>query len=652
MIGVRVKRRPFLYPGEEVRPSREPQLKLQGATKYAIEMGRIRLMATAGLFGAAFLMISLRIVDLMVLNDETPAVYSRTHDAARSPMARADIVDRNGIIIATNLPTDNLYADTHAVPDAKEAAAKLAATFPDLKYDDILRHLSSGQRFIYLRRNLTPEDKVIANRLGIPGVYFEEAESRAYLHSSLFAQVIGNTDPDNHGLSGIEKTFDKKLATTDAPLQLSLDVRVQSAVHESLAASITRFHAAAGSAVVMDAHSGEILAMVSLPDYDPKAVGTASQDSRFNRATLGLFEMGSAFKLFTAAMALETGSATLTSTYDTAEPIKIGRFTIHDDHPLNRRLSVPEILVHSSNIGAARMALDAGTETQKSYLKKFGLLSQLELEVPERGTPQFPSSWRDVNTITISYGHGISVTPVHMAASVSSLVNGGTLYTPTLIHRAVSETPVGKRVISEKTSDAMRAMMRMIATVDGGTGRQADAAAKGYDIGGKTGSAEKVGSRGGYSKSSNRTVFVAAFPIAAPRYVVFVMLDEPHCIKETYNFATAGWNAAPTTGIIVNKIGPMLGVYPVDHDDNFAPLNTLMQAYTNTGGDPYGNKPMLVKSDAPAVTHTATAEPKALVPVAGPSVVDPFGETDSESESEENTNPIGDLIGTMNHAAQ
>ena len=642
MIGVRVKRRPFLYPGEEVRPSREPQLKLHGATKYAIEMGRIRLMATAGLFGAAFLMIGLRIVDLMVLTDETPAVYSRTHGAARSPMARADIVDRNGIIIATNLPTDNLYADTHAVPDAKEAAKKLAATFPDLKYDDLLHRLSSGQRFIYLRRNLTPEDKVIANRLGIPGVYFEEAESRAYLHSSLFAQVIGNTDLDNHGISGIEKNFDKKLAASDTPLQLSLDVRVQSAVHESLAASIARFHAVAGSAVVMDAHSGEILSMVSLPDYDPKAVGTASQDSRFNRATLGLFEMGSAFKLFTAAMALETGSATLNSTYDTAEPIKIGRFTIHDDHPLNRRLSVPEILVHSSNIGAAKMALDAGTETQKSYLKKFGLLSQLELEVPERGTPQFPSSWRDVNTITISYGHGISVTPVHMAASVAALVNGGTLYTPTLMHR--TEAPVGKRVLSEKTSDAMRAMMRMIATVEGGTGRQADAAARGYDIGGKTGSAEKVGARGGYSKSTNRTVFVAAFPIAAPRYVVFVMLDEPHGIKETYNFATAGWNAAPTAGTIVNKIGPMLGVYPVGHDDNFAPLNTLMQAYTNTGGDPYANKPMLVKSETPT-TH---AEAKAPAAVAEPDV-DPFGESDSEKEDEENTNPIGELIGTLNH---
>ena len=647
MIGVRVKRRPFLYPGEEVRPSREPQLKLHGATKYAIEMGRIRLMATAGLFGAAFLMIALRIVDLMVLNDETPAVYSRTHGAARSPMARADIVDRNGIIIATNLPTDNLYADTHAVPDAKEAAAKLTATFPDLKYDDLMRRLSTGQRFIYLRRNLTPEDKVVANRLGIPGVYFEEAESRAYLHSSLFAQVIGNTDPDNHGLSGIEKTFDKKLATTDAPLQLSLDVRVQSAVHESLSASIARFHAVAGSAVVMDAHSGEILSMVSLPDYDPKAVGNASQDSRFNRATLGLFEMGSAFKLFTAAMALETGSATLNSTYDTAEPIKIGRFTIHDDHPLTRRLTVPEILVHSSNIGAARMALDAGTETQKSYLKKFGLLSQLELEVPERGTPQFPSSWRDVNTITISYGHGISVTPVHMAASVAALVNGGTLYTPTLMHR--TEAAVGKRVISEKTSDAMRAMMRMIATVEGGTGRQADAAARGYDIGGKTGSAEKVGARGGYAKNNNRTVFVAAFPIAAPRYVVFVMLDEPRGIKETYNFATAGWNAAPTAGTIVNKIGPMLGVYPVGHDDNFAPLNTLMQAYTNTGGDPYANKAMLVKSDAPTAAHATAAQ--APAPAAEPTT-DPFGESDSESESEENTNPIGDLIGTMNHAAQ
>ncbi|MBX7198184.1 MAG: penicillin-binding protein 2 [Rhodospirillaceae bacterium] len=655
MIGRTPKRRPFLFPGEEVKPSREPKLRLHGATKHAIETGRMRLVVTAGLVAVAFSLVGVRLVDLMVLGDG-PSVMTRVREPGRSPMARADIVDRNGVIIATNLPTVNLFADAVAVPDAKIAAAKLTATLPDLKYDDVLKRLTSGQRFIYLRRNLTPDEQLAVNRLGIPGVSFENSESRAYLQSSLFAHITGNTDPDNHGIAGVEKTYDDALTTKNEPLALSLDVRVQHAVHESLAHAVNRFHAVGGSSVVMDVNTGEILAMVSLPDYDPKAVGDANTESRFNRSTLGLYEMGSTFKLFTTAMALESGAAKIDSEFDASQPIKIGRFTINDYHGLKRTMSVAEIMVHSSNIGAAKMALEAGTETQKEYLRKFGLLTPLKLELPETGSPQYPSTWREINTITISYGHGISVTPVHVAAGVASLVNGGILYPPTIIRR--STAPEGKRVISRPTSDAMRALMRMVVDAPGGTGRQADV--PGYLVGGKTGSADKVSAHGGYLKASNRTIFVSSFPIDAPRYVVFVLLDEPKGIKETYNFATAGWNAVPTTGDIVAKIGPMLGVFPLGHDDNFQPLVSLMAAYTNGGKDEYaaaGQSAALVKTAARTdvvAKPIAAASRLESAPLESAKPLDIYAESSGLTAEPAGTNTtapdsdsIGDLIGDL-----
>ncbi len=597
-------RKLFLYPGEEVKPAAAPKLQLRGSTTRAVETGRMRLLVTASLFGLAFSAIGLRLVDLMVFKDPRAAAVTRSVSDAPRPLTRADIIDRNGVIVATNLPTVNLFADTHKVPDIKAAADKLTATLPDLDHDEVLKQLSSGQRFSYLRRNLTPAEQVAVNRLGIPGLSFEDSESRIYPQSTLLAHVVGVTDPDNHGLAGVEKSFDEKLAAQSEPVRLSIDVRVQHAVRESLAQSVARFRAVGGSAVVMDSRNGEIIAMVSLPDYDPKSMGTASKDQRFNRTTLGLYEMGSTFKLFTAAMALERGTAQLTSRYDASVPIKIGRFTIGDFHGLNRVITVPEVLIHSSNIGAAKMALEAGTPAQQDFLRKMGLLSPLHLELPETGTPQYPSTWRDINTITISYGHGISVTPVHVVSAVSALVNGGVLYPPTIMHRAPGQAPAGTQVISSKTSEEMRALMRLIVLY--GSGKQADAA--GYLVGGKTGSAEKTLGRG-YSENSLRTSFVAAFPIDAPRYVVLTMLDEPRGIKETYNFATAGWNAAPTAGSIVSKIGPMLGVFPMGHTDSFAPLTSLIATYgpTETKNE-YGGTPAVIKASVPAVVAVPTPQ--------------------------------------------
>jgi cell division protein FtsI (penicillin-binding protein 3) len=611
MIARVQKNRPFLYPGEEAKPAGRPKLRLYGMTMHAIETGHMRLFVTAGLFGLAFAAIGLRIVDLMVLKSgESVPRVARSFSAPAPPAGRADIIDRNGVIVATNLPTVNLYADAQKVPNAREATDKLLRVLPELKYDDVLRRVSSAQRFIYLARHLTPQQQKEVNDLGIPGLGFEAAQRRIYPHGSLFSHTIGATDADNIGVAGVERTFDESLTHDSQPLQLSLDVRVQHVVREQLAASITRYRATAGSAVVMDVKSGELLSMVSLPDFDPKGLGAASTDARFNRATLGVYEMGSTFKLFTAAMALEVGSANLATVVDASEKLKYGRFTISDYRGLYRPMTVPEVLIHSSNIGAARMALAAGIDTQKEYMKKLGFLAPLRLEMPETGSPQFPQTWREINAVTISYGHGLSVTPVHVVNAVSALVNGGTLHTPTIVKR--TGAPQGERIFSEKTSDSIRALMRLI--VLDGSGRQADA--QGYLVGGKTGSAEKITLQGGYSRSSNHTSFVAAFPIDAPRYVILVMLDEPKGTRETANFATAGWNAAPTVGRIVSQIAPLLRVYPIGHADSFEPLVSLIPLYAAKKG---GNTAPIVKTieardtQAPTVPVTAISLPLATI---------------------------------------
>ncbi len=620
------KQRPFLYPGEEVRPSPgQGKLRLHGMTMHAIETGRMRLFVTAGLFALAFSAIGLRLVDLMLVKSgsgERPTASA----AAPAPLAgRADIVDRNGIIVATNLPTVNLYADAQKIANPREATEKLLKTLPELKHDDVLRRLSTGQRFIYLARHLTPQQQQEVNDLGIPGIGFEAAQRRIYPHGSLFSHIVGATDADNIGVAGVERTFNEALTHDPQSLQLALDVRVQHVVREQLAASISRYRASAGSAVVMDVKTAEVVSMVSLPDFDPKAMGTASTDARFNRATLGVYEMGSTFKLFTAAMALEVGSANLSTMVDASQKMKYGRFTISDYHGLYRPMTVPEVLIHSSNIGAAKMALAAGIDTQKEYMKKLGFLSPLRLELPETGSPQYPRTWREINAVTISYGHGLSVTPIHVVNAVAALVNGGTLHAPTIMKR--NGAPDGERVISQKTSDAVRALMRLI--VLDGSGRQADA--KGYLVGGKTGSAEKITFSGGYSQSSNHTSFVAAFPIDAPRYVVLVMLDEPKGTRETANFATAGWNAAPTVGRIVNQIAPMLGVYPMGHEDTFEPLATLKPLYA-TNKNEYGTAPVVKAVETrPADTRPAPTLP--LTPASLP--------TKTEETS---VNSIGDLI--------
>lgn len=565
----------FVYPGEEIQSAPKARVTLVGETQRAVEIGRARVMVTAGIFTFAFLSISVRLVDLMVLNGalDTGTIYgANTSQTVES--FRADIVDRNGRTIATTLPTVNLYAEATEIIDADIAADALITVLPDLDFDDVKRRLESNQKFVYLRRHLTPGEQVAVNTLGIPGLYFQDSERRIYPYGSLFSHVVGATDPDNRGKAGLELTFDGTLSRKSESLELSLDSGVQNAVRDSLAAAMKQFSAVGAAGVVMDATTGEIVSLVSLPDFDPKDNGRADADKKFNRATLGLYEMGSTFKLFTAAMALEMGVIGMDSVYDARTPLTVARYTINDYHAEKRWLTVPEILIHSSNIGAAKIALDAGTPAQQSFLEQLGLLSPVDLELPEVGSPMYPDIWREINTVTISYGHGIAVTPVHVASAVSALVNGGTLNRPTLIKRDRVPEEDSRRVISEATSKQVRSLMRLVVTE--GSGKNAEVS--GYVVGGKTGSAEKLARAGGYNENSLRTSFVAAFPMHAPRYVVLVLLDEPQGIKETFNYATAGWNAAPTVGRIIAEIAPMLGVYPTTEQPMAPEIGNLVEA--------------------------------------------------------------------------
>ncbi|MSP48908.1 MAG: penicillin-binding protein 2 [Alphaproteobacteria bacterium] len=548
---------------QPVAPPPSRAVRLEGAAKQVLESSRGRLTLTAGVFAIAFAVVGMRLVDLATSKPAMEArefELPRANDSAGYAADRADIVDRSGALVATSVPTASLYADPRDILDPHEAATKLATILPEIKSADLAARLSvEGRSFVWIRRNLTPRQQYEINRLGIPGFYFQREDKRIYPHGSLMAHAVGFADVDGKGLGGVEQAVESKIKGGREPIQLSIDIRLQHIVRQELQTAIGEFNAIGGSSLIMDARTGEILSMVSLPDFDPNAPGAAPADNRFNRNTLGVYEMGSTFKTFTIAMALDAGTATMRSSFDAREPIRISRFAINDDHAQKRWLTVPEVYKHSSNIGAAKIALEVGAEGQKSFMRKMGMLDPVQLELPELGKPRYPRDWRPINVITIAFGHGLSVTPIHLASGVATVVNGGVLHPPTLLKRKEGEPAPGRQVLKASTSDGMRRLMRLV--VEEGTGKKADAA--GYWIGGKTGTAEKV-SRGGYKKSARLSSFIAAFPIYDPRYVVIVMVDEPKGTKKSFGFATGGWVAAPVVRRIVQRMGPLVGLPPTE----------------------------------------------------------------------------------------
>jgi cell division protein FtsI (penicillin-binding protein 3) len=542
---------------------------LDGPGKAALDTSHTRLMIAGALLALAFAVIGLRLVEVDVMAGIDGKV-AHAHLAGDSAGKRADIIDRNGVLIATTLETPSLYADPSVFADKKrnldaaDAARKLVSVLPMLDYNEVYAKLTSDKKLVWLRHELTPSEEAAINQLGIPGIEFRNVEKRVYPKGNLLAHVAGYTGLDKnnkgiveHGLAGVERGLDDELTHSRTPVQLSIDTRLQYILHDEIAHQVDEFKAEGGMGLIMDVRTGEVLALASLPDFDPTQPGTVTQ----NQVTLGVFEMGSVFKIFTAAMALDYHTTSMAGGYDATNPIKIGRFTIHDDHPQHRYLTVPEIFKYSSNIGSAKEALAVGAERQRAFLARLGLLSTPDFQIPELGAPLYPTNWREVNTLTIGFGHGISVSPLHIATAVSAVINGGILHHATLLKQPEGQAVPGQRVLAEETSLEMRKLLRLV--VEDGTGKFAEA--PGYVVGGKTGTAEKV-SHKHYERKSLLSSFVGVFPVNDPRFVVMVTIDEPHGNAATHGYATGGWVSAPAVSRTIERMASLVGIPPVDED--------------------------------------------------------------------------------------
>ena len=518
-------------------------------------------------FAAIYALIGGRLVMFAIGADAHSARRAAAQEVVAT--ARPDIVDRNGAILATDVKASSLFGEPRRIIDKDEAIELLTATVPDLDEAEVRERLRTRKGFVWLKREITAKQQQDIHKLGIPGIGFLRENKRVYPTGNEVAHLIGLVNIDNQGIAGMEKWLDNQgladlhragfaIDRLQQPIELSVDLRVEHALRDELLKAKEKFHAKAASGIISNVKTGEIVAMVSLPDFDPNNPKEAHDPDRINRLTTGVYEMGSTFKAFTLAMALDTGKYGLDSLWDARGPLHYGKFAIHDDEPKGRFLTMKEVFTFSSNVGAARIALSQGVEAHKAFLRKMGQLERLRTELPESASPILPRRWSELNTITIAFGHGMAVAPLQAVMGVSALANGGLLIPPTFLKRSEEEArAIAKRVIKPETSDKMRFLMRLNAEI--GTARKADV--KGYYIGGKTGTAEKV-VNGRYAKKRVLTAFTAILPADKPKYQLLIMLDEPQPLKETYGFITSGWNAVPTAGNVITRIGPLLGIEP------------------------------------------------------------------------------------------
>jgi cell division protein FtsI (penicillin-binding protein 3) len=478
---------------------------------------------------------------------------------------RADLVDRNGVPLARTIDSWTISIHPNRLlGNPVELAARLAALMPQHHAADYLRVLRSGKSYAFLARRAMPELVQAVNALGEPAIEFSREPERLYPQTELAAHVLGWTDMDGNGVTGMEKVMNGRLTDPGlrgTPVALSIDSRVQAAMESELAAAIAKYGAIGATGIVLDIHTGELLALASLPTFNPNAVGKADPNAMFNRATMGDYELGSTFKPITVAAAMEAGVVTsMAQRYDASAPLAIGRFHIKDDEPQNRTLDIPETLVYSSNIVAARIADEMGPRRMSQAFRNLGFDKPVPIELDQKARPLWPRNWGRTETMTSGFGHGLAVTPLHLAMAYAALVNGGIWRPATLLR---TDHPVaGRRVFSEATSYKIRQLLRLVVML--GTGKKGEV--PGYRVGGKTGTAEKS-IIGGYSKKMNVSTFAAAFPIDEPRYVVVAMLDAPHGTADTFGFTTAGFVSAPIVSGVISRIGPMVGVYPDPHKD-------------------------------------------------------------------------------------
>ncbi|WFP60115.1 penicillin-binding protein 2 [Mesorhizobium sp. WSM4904] len=533
---------------------------------------KTRIVMTMAVFFTIYSTIAGRLVYLGLQNPDMSG-----GPQSRVTASRPDIVDRNGEVLATDIKTASLFAEPRRIVDADEAIEKLSTVLPEIDYEQTYHKLKSGAGFVWLQRQLTPKQQADIMALGIPGLGFRTEKRRFYPSGETSSYVVGLTNIDNQGISGMEKYIDDQgltdlqasglaVARDLKPVKLSIDLRVQHVVRDEVATGMERFHAIAAGAVVLNIKTGEVLAMASVPDFDPNNPYNAQDKDRLNRMSAGLYEMGSTFKSFTTGMALDSGKVTLESRFDASRPIRIGRQTIHDFHSKGRVLSVPEVFIYSSNIGSAKEAEAVGIEGHREFLHRLGVLEKMQTELPEVARPTEPKVWKQVNSITIAFGHGVSTTPLQTAVGCAALMSGY-LIEPTFLPRTAEQAmEVAKRVVKDKTVEGMRYLYALNA--EKGSGK--NARVPGYRVGGKTGTAEKV-VNGRYSKDKNFNAFVAAFPMDDPQYIVLTIADEPKPEKPGMG-ATAASNAGIMAANIIRRAASMLGVKPDFSHENGATL--------------------------------------------------------------------------------
>jgi cell division protein FtsI (penicillin-binding protein 3) len=503
---------------------------------------------------------------------------------------RAEIVDRAGRVLATNIVTHSLYAQPEEMIEPRRAAEALARIFPDLEAETLHRQFTDGRKFLWVERSISPEQRQLVHDLGEPGLLFGPRETRLYPNGAVAAHVLGGASFGREdvraaeviGTAGVEKVFEARLRDrADEPLRLSIDLEWQTALEDVLAQGMDELDAKGAVGILMEADTGQIRALASLPDFDPNlrpalpTQGDPADSPLFNRAAQGRYELGSTFKPFMVAGALEAGLVGPETLVDTKGPMRWGRFTIRDFHNYGPRLTVEDVLVKSSNIGSAHIGLALGAERQQAFLGELGLLEPSPVELVEAGrtAPLLPPKFTELTTITISYGHGMAVTPLHLAAAYATLVNGGLRVRPSIVEGAAV---VGERAMSERTSRQMREMLRQV--VVRGTARAADV--EGYEVGGKTGTADKPNATGGYSSDKTLATFASFFPASDPEYVLVIALDEPTAVINETAFRTAGLTAAPVLGHAIRRLAPVMGMRPLPPAEEDAPL-----LYTLAGND-------------------------------------------------------------------
>ncbi len=551
-------------------PAPPPKWRAMAAAAFSTSLATSpqRIRVVAALFLGLYLVICGKLVYLGFKPDPATARRAAAEAVAAS---RPDILDRNGEILATDVKTMSVFAEPKRLVDKDEATELLTAVLPGLDARDLRERLGASKKgFVWVKREVTPHQRDEVFHLGLPGVGLLAENKRIYPNGPIGAHVLGYVNIDNAGIAGMEKYIDGQgladlhgagfnLTPEDLrPIQLSLDIKATHAVRDELEKGVAHFKAKAGAAAIMDVNTGEVIALASLPDYDPNKPTDALDPLHINRMNVGVYEMGSTFKALTIAMALDSGKVNLNSRLDARGALSFGRFKIHDYHAQNRALTVPEVFTYSSNVGTARMALGQGVERHKAFLRKMGQLTRMQTELPESAEPIVPKSWGELNTMTIAFGHGLAVAPLQAMMAVSALMNGGYLVTPTFIKRSEAEAKKNApQVVKPETSEAMRYLMRLNA--ESGTAKKVDV--KGYFVGGKTGTAEKV-INGHYSKNRLFTTFMAVAPADKPKYLFLTIMDEPQGLPETGGYATAAYNSGHVTGQIIERVGPLLGLPP------------------------------------------------------------------------------------------